>query len=1155
VCDQFEEAWRSGQRPRLEDFLAQAPTGARDTVLVDLLAIELQSRSQAAEQLSLDEYCHRFPDHTAQVETLFRRLGALQRLGDYELLDQLGRGGMGEVYRARQVHLNQTVAIKLLPERYLAEPQAVARFRREMQSIGGLSHPNIVRAYNAGEAGGRHFLVMEYVEGVDLQRLVTAQGIPLGVGLACELVRQAAQGLQHAHEHGLVHRDIKPANLILNPSGVVKILDFGLARFDASQLTMQLSQEGMAIGTVDYMAPEQAENSSAVDIRADIYSLGCTLFFLLAGRPPYANKAYDSIRKKLMAHAVAPIPSLLDACPDCPEDLDNILGHMMAKEPDARFDTPGEVADAVGLFADPDALLAAEPTTRILARSAHTAMPRTSSGGHDTSKRTVRRSGSKRRSGSAWRRRPWYRRPWPLVALVGGLLLAVSLGVGWLVRGNGGKQPPRLPPERRELAADLASLPGLGGQWWFDEMPWYVPFIRQRIAENVDSAVPAEALQGNGARPHLEPNAGVVQKWLWEAATRCAAALPDHERVLLEELKSLSSTALADTALADELERSLRKFTERLPGKRASATDLHTQALIHHKLAALRNDRTAAEKAQTLYEAAQKRYGEVQNAAVSLQSLCLADWAILSSRVLNEYDEAKKQFSKALSPDDLPLLFAAETRIEYGSEAASAGKYEDRLFEEARTLLDKCGASKRNHPLTAHACERYAWSLMDQWKVEEAAKQFQEAYNIRLSNKRAEDPFAPLYVFHNQHGTAIALRYRGNTDGARDIFKTLVGDQVVAGGKGTVGEIQAALQEAKEEEDQPGQQRYLRDLTERWANSMERWADCELYGGAAFGLPVNLLRAAALYEKSSELNRDLDQGTRVVMGYKLCIVQTLHGRTAEARKLLAALQADTKDILGPDRERAELLRQVAEAVLKIKPNGAPPDEGRKALQGFLDQFKLHPTTDSSRRETLELQLFCAALLVSAELEAQQAEAANRDRRYLYPLLATFRGRQDMRPFLRGFYELAIRACDKSDLVSVAQYILESRAVGPPERLRSDRPALLLFQFTAQQNFALFLPQDGRPGRLFPLSLNREQIKNAASRGQTLRLDEELVKLVQAEIAARRPIEVSWADTMCWASEDEGLSDGEWPFGDQLDLALLRQASKNQPPLPGGKSTP
>ena len=273
VCDEFERAWQSGRPPLIEEILLQAPPAERDRLLEELLEIELEFRQRRGDFLQVEEYRNRFLETADQVENVFRRTVKTRRLGDYELLEELGHGGMGVVYKARQTYLNQTVALKILPPRYLDDPQAVDRFRREMQSIGELKHPNIVQALNASAVGGVHFLVMEYVDGVNLQqfvgldvpgdrgtRLRVAGRGPLGVGAACEIIRQAALGLQHAHEHYLVHRDIKPANLMLCRSGEVKLLDLGLARFDAERRTDappqgRLTQPGVTLGTIDYMRP------------------------------------------------------------------------------------------------------------------------------------------------------------------------------------------------------------------------------------------------------------------------------------------------------------------------------------------------------------------------------------------------------------------------------------------------------------------------------------------------------------------------------------------------------------------------------------------------------------------------------------------------------------------------------------------------------------------------------------------------------------------------------------------------------------------------------------------------------------------------------------------------------------------------------------
>ena len=288
LCDEFEKACQAGKPPLIEDFFLQIPVADRDRLLGELLEIELDVRQRAGEFVQVEDYRTRFPENPNLIESVFRRVVKTRRLGDYQLLEELGRGGMGVVYKARQIYLDQTVAVKILPRRYLDDPQAVSRFRREMQSIGGLNHPNIVRAYNAGEASGVHFLVMEFVDGINLQQLVGMTMLPGGPLAARRGLRGHPPGGPRpatcSTSIELVHRDVKPANLMLCRDGdtpTVKLLDMGLARLHAERLGDPqardgLTQPGVTMGTIDYMAPEQWENPAAADIRCRIYSLGCT---------------------------------------------------------------------------------------------------------------------------------------------------------------------------------------------------------------------------------------------------------------------------------------------------------------------------------------------------------------------------------------------------------------------------------------------------------------------------------------------------------------------------------------------------------------------------------------------------------------------------------------------------------------------------------------------------------------------------------------------------------------------------------------------------------------------------------------------------------------------------------------------------------------
>ena len=281
-----------------------------------------------------------------QVNLLLLGRGQELVLGSYLLLERLGEGGMGQVFKARQRNLGRTVAVKLIRKERLDRADAVRRFQREVRAAAVLSHPNIVPAYDADQIGGTHFLVMEYIEGaIDLGRLVQTNG-PLPVAQACTYIRQAALALQHACERGMVHRDVKPANLLRTADGkVVKLLDLGLARLDQpaddGERSATMTQEGTVMGTPDYIAPEQALKSHTVDIRADLYSLGCTFYYLLTGRVPFPG---GSVVDKLLRHQREQPPAVETLRPEVPGAVARVLRKLMAKKPAERYQTPAEVA-------------------------------------------------------------------------------------------------------------------------------------------------------------------------------------------------------------------------------------------------------------------------------------------------------------------------------------------------------------------------------------------------------------------------------------------------------------------------------------------------------------------------------------------------------------------------------------------------------------------------------------------------------------------------------------------------------------------------------------------------------------------------------------------------------------------------------------------
>jgi WD40 repeat protein len=449
----------------------------RQTLFLDRLR-----ESQLLDQARLEELARlpeaKDPDPTALARVVLKRgwLTRFQlnqvaqgkardlRVGHYVLLDRLGEGGMGQVYKAQHQHMQRTVALKVIRKERLSSPDAVKRFYQEAQAAAALHHPNIVLAHDAGPVGNSHYFAMEYVEGVDLSRLVKESG-PLPVALACEYIRQAALGLQHAFEKGLVHRDVKPANLLLGGSagkdgtkGTVKILDMGLARFSGGEREKGLTQTGQVIGTPDYLAPEQAMDSHQADTRADIYSLGCSLYYLLAGKAPFQG---ETLTQVLLQHQMEQAPPIKNRS-DIPAGLRAVIDRMMAKSPEDRYQNPAEVAEALAPFCGGGAATAGEESVfaAIAERSGKAKVWEETLGGEGppASRKAGRKSEvsttlyrNERKMGPA--KKPDGKRTLVLIAAGGGgaVLLVLVVLVVWLVSRTGpapvavGPQPPVVP--------------------------------------------------------------------------------------------------------------------------------------------------------------------------------------------------------------------------------------------------------------------------------------------------------------------------------------------------------------------------------------------------------------------------------------------------------------------------------------------------------------------------------------------------------------------------------------------------------------------------------------------------------------------------------------------------------------------------------------
>lgn len=393
-------------------------SGTIDAVSWSQLQLELPALADAQDGAELAKMLAQHGALTKYQATVLCQGESGLRMGEYILLDQIGAGGMGQVFTARHRRMDRVVALKVLPKTAMNSPEAIKRFQREVKAAAKLTHPHIVNAYDASEQDGVHFLVMEYVAGHDLSSVIKRQG-PLPVERVMTYLQQAALGLAFAHSKGVVHRDIKPANLLLDAEGTVKILDMGLARLDGDNANLaavdELTYSGQVMGTADYMAPEQALDTRTADAKADVYSLGCTMYRLLTGRRVYQG---ETAVQKILAHREHPIPALESPHGSVPAALEALYRRMMAKKPEERPTMVEVAAELESLLQAAGVGRVYQPSTPKNVNAARTAA-----------------SGDRVGGGSNGGRRP----PLKFLAAAAGAAAVFLFGVWLIIRDKDGK--------------------------------------------------------------------------------------------------------------------------------------------------------------------------------------------------------------------------------------------------------------------------------------------------------------------------------------------------------------------------------------------------------------------------------------------------------------------------------------------------------------------------------------------------------------------------------------------------------------------------------------------------------------------------------------------------------------------------------------------
>ncbi len=1078
LADSFEEGWTEHSIENLEKILAPIPLDQQDEVCREFFTVDIELRFKNSKRVDVDEYARRFPKYVKEAKAAFAKVLASRRLGEYEYYELLGKGGMGHVYRGFHRLLGRPVAIKLLNQKIFNTPGGLERFCREIQLSGRLKHPNLINAEYAGEVDDRYYLVMELIEGQNLNDIVKSHG-PLSIPVACEILRQTAQGLQSVCENGFVHRDIKPGNLMISHEGLIKIIDFGLGKLMDHSLPTDdgaaLTAFGTVLGSIDFVAPEQLTDATSATIRSDIYSLGCVFYFLLTGHAPFGNKSMSRDRK-LIAHIRGEIPSLADGLEDCPEEIEQFYQKMVACKPQDRFSHPSDIIEFT--------------TPRAASEGLQILLPDLDDSRSDVSRSSALAKSlftSKNAAKTTTFSQKVRRYTGPII-----LALFVGYGVSLVFDAfsdknhNASPVPPAVADSRahaewetvalgNEQAATL-QFPGYSGQWWFEDVPHLLPFVREKMAAanlTPDQIHAADfAGESEATRKLLE--------FLFKEKTNRAHVVD------LEILVDRFFTEIGTVALEGRCE--------------ISAAVEHSRAVLMHCLGVLRSDPELERRALKSYEQAI----ETTESSRYLAALCRSDLARLHYTIGGNADEFQKEMRALALDQNDNILFRLHLQTIPVLEQMKSGKQQDAVFEKTFHVLQSLGSEDSPHPMLLPLHKLYAEALTRQWRIDMAEREWQTVEQLArrialrsgVSDREAK---CGRDVVQAVLTCAALARYRGELQKARRLYRDLI----------------AGAQDPQ-----------------TCADAWEGLGDTTLFVPTHFNTDViphaaiSVAEAQSAYLEAIKLSPKPED--KFVQQCKLALLQFQMGtlEPESQHRLLENIRDEYWTIVlepdGDERVRAYFL--LVEALMDQEHDAVT------SIREYLERSRLIPNLcHRYAGERLDRQLLATRVLLELQKEGHDSAARQDLVQYLDPILLQHLAAEvSMRPFLLPFYDLAIHS--DTDIVQSALRIWTTRNQVQTEKEINAR-CVFYFPLGKAEGFVLFLSSDLKQKQRFELGLTRQQILDAARKGQILPLPTEVRNCLQTQWSKAKSRDISWDDSICWSDEmsEFRLAPDAWCF--------------------------